>query len=115
MSAPILPDVLIIYLPDDGNIHMIGSRIYKKKWKYTAPVVWNKSKLPEVKRDFLRMGFKLFDQAHEAAKTVKDKPRLEMAMPIILYRGSVTLQEAIQSFETLQLSILNSPDVGDAS
>lgn len=102
------PEVVIIYVPSDGQAHCIGAGRKGGKWLYSKLTYIPVSGLNQfIREELVSRGMIVFDVRKAAKQLI---PGMEDATPIIVHQKHVPLKIAIQAFEQLHRAILESEE-----
>lgn len=102
------PDVVIIFIPSNGDANLIGATRVGHDWKYSKPVFIPAHEVQDfIREELTSRGMLVFD-CRESARL--KQPGMEVAVPIIVYRPSVGLKAAVQAEAILHRAILESPE-----
>lgn len=106
------PDVIIIYLPSDGQAHMIGAHKrtrpgFRGEWMYSNWAYIPATEVSAFTDELKGKGYFVID---ERANADKQQPGMSVATPVICVHPSVTVVEAVNAFAQLHQAILDSED-----
>lgn len=97
------PDVIVIYVPDDGNFHMTGAKRTDGEWKYSAVQVLPKNELPSFLAWCRRRRMTVVDRRAEAEKI---KPRMGIVTPLMVVQRGVSFETAREGMLKLHEAVI---------
>ena len=100
------PQVVIIYVPGDGQMHMMGARRHGNDWRYSKPVLMPESDLNDFIAWRKEEGMSVLD-VRDAASV--HTPGMGKATPIIMVQRGVTMHEGVSAMKRLHEAILAAP------
>lgn len=99
------PELIVIFVPGDGNIHVIGGHYKSGKWTYSKLVIMPEADLNPFVAERREAGMTYFDVRIWADLHT---PGMSKATPVLLFKAGFNMDIAMQGYTKLHRAILES-------